>query len=165
MPFSYNYVNGYQYKTVNITRAIINQYYYPARSGIPGNADAGAMQGNLLWNLMGIYPVSGQPVYLISSPFFPALDVRVQTNLVGDNTCGEPTTLHIRANNLTSTSYYVQGVKVNGTSINRSWLHQYEVMWGGTIEFDLGPNPVAWDTGDLPPSVSTGGFNTSSVFW
>ncbi|CAE6499056.1 unnamed protein product [Rhizoctonia solani] len=155
-PFLYNYINGKQYKTVEKTRYIVNKYYSLARSGIPGNQDAGAMATWLLWNLLGLYPVTSQPVYLLSAPFFKAVDVRIGT---GDPTSAShqsKTYLRIRAPDLDANHPYVQGVKINGKPINRSFIWHDEIINGGVLEFTMGPEAVGWDSGELPPSLSTG---------
>ncbi|KAH8917271.1 glycoside hydrolase family 92 protein [Atractiella rhizophila] len=157
-PFLYNYVNGKQYKTVNVTRSIVNRYFGISSSGLPGNSDAGSMQSYLTWIFMGLYPVTGQPLYLLSSPWFSEMKVRIYTNTVGANAEDHPATLTIRANNLSSTSYFVQSVTLDGNKIDRSWITHDEIKRGGTLEFELGPDPVPWDQGELPPSVSTGGY-------
>ncbi|CCO27730.1 hypothetical protein BN14_01717 [Rhizoctonia solani AG-1 IB] len=109
-PFLYNYINGKQHKTVEKTRYIVNKYYSLARSGIPGNQDAGAMATWLLWNLLGL--------------LIKIVDV--------------------------------QGVKINGRSINRSFIWHDEIANGAVLEFTMGSEAVAWDSGELPPSLSTG---------
>lgn len=63
------------------------------------------MQSWLLWGLLGLFPVNGQPVYLIGSPFFEAIDVRVTAGMVGANATSEPKTLKIRAPGLNATNY------------------------------------------------------------
>ncbi|CAE6448540.1 unnamed protein product [Rhizoctonia solani] len=155
-PFLYNYINGKQYKTVEKTRYIVNKYYSLARSGIPGNQDAGAMATWLLWNLLGLYPVTSQPVYLLSAPFFKAVDVRIGTTDPTSASYKSKTYLKIRATGLAANNTYVQGVKINGKSINRSFIWHEEIINGGTLEFTMGSKAVAWDSGELPPSLSTG---------
>ncbi|KAI0269962.1 glycosyl hydrolase family 92-domain-containing protein [Gloeopeniophorella convolvens] len=158
-PFLYNYVSGMQYKSVAEVRSIVNKYYNAGASGIPGNGDAGAMQSYLVWMLIGMYPVTGQPTYLLTSPFLPAVDLRLFTSSNGTGVSSTPNTLSIRATNLSATSFYVQNVALNGVALNRSFVEFDEIADGGLLEFVLGPNPVAWDVGPLPPSVSTGGFS------
>ncbi|CAE6504740.1 unnamed protein product [Rhizoctonia solani] len=155
-PFLYNYINGKQYKTVEKTRYIVDKYYSLARSGIPGNQDAGAMATWLLWNLLGLYPVTSQPVYLLSAPFFKAVDVRIGTMDPTSASYKSKTYLKIRATGFGVNNTYVQGIKINGKSINRSFIWHDEIINGGTLEFTMGPEVVAWDSGDLPPSLSTG---------
>ena len=52
--------------------------------------------------------------------------------------------------------FYVQSLKVNGQKWTKNWVTWNDVFAkGGTMEFVLGPDPVQWDTGDLPPSPAT----------
>jgi putative alpha-1,2-mannosidase len=100
------------------------------------------MNSWLLWQLVGLYPVVTQPVYLIGSPWFSDINMTVNGN----------ETLRITASGLDQ-GYYVQSVKVNGQPWTKNWLNHEDVMVnGGTIEFDLGPDMKMWETGDIPPS-------------
>ena len=144
-PFLYNYMQGRQWKSVLRSRETVNTYYTDQPGGLPGNSDAGAIDSWLVWNLLGLYPVVTQPVYLLLAPWFD--DVTMQ---LGGNS-GK--TLRITAEGLGEDSYYVQSVKVNGQLWNQSWVGHDDLMTGqATIEFALGEQPVEWDRGDLPPS-------------
>ncbi|KAJ1309607.1 hypothetical protein OPQ81_006379 [Rhizoctonia solani] len=144
-PFLYNYINGKQYKTVEKTRFIVNKYYSLARSGIPGNQDAGAMATWLLWNLLGL-----------DQGFTQAVDVRIGTTDPTSPSYKSKTYLRIRAPGLSANNTYVQGVNINGKSINRSFIWHDEITKGGLLEFTMGSEAAAWDSGKLPPSLSTG---------
>ena len=64
-------------------------------------------------------------------------------------------TLRITANgsNNQEESYYVQSVKVNGKQWDKNWVEHDELMLrGGTLEFELGTEPCAWESGEVPPS-------------
>ena len=142
-PFLYNYLQGRQYKSVLRSRQTVNEYYTTSPSGLPGNSDAGAIDSWLIWNMLGLYPVVTQPVYLLLSPWFSDI-----TMSVGGNA-----TLRITAQNLTDTSYFVQSVKVNGHPWNQSWVSHDQLVGGqSTIEFVLGSQMTMWDVGELPPS-------------
>ncbi|GLA38868.1 hypothetical protein AnigIFM63309_006186 [Aspergillus niger] len=140
-PYLYNYINK-QAKSVEKSRNLGYQYFRDEAYGVPGNSDAGAMNSWLLWQMLGIYPVVTQPVYLLSSPWFPDLNMTVNGNQ----------TLRIIANGLDK-GYYVQRVKINGQAWTKNWFEHEDVMTqGGTIEFELGADMTAWDTGSVPPS-------------
>lgn len=145
-PFLYNYLQGRQYKSVLRSRQTVDTYYTTGYSGLPGNSDAGAIDSWLIWNMLGLYPVVTQPVYLLLSPWFSDVTLSVGGNA----------TLRITAQGLGDQSYYVKSVKVNGQAWNQSWVsHEDLVRPGGgeaTIEFVLGSEKVSWDTGELPPS-------------
>ncbi|KAI9706203.1 MAG: hypothetical protein M1820_004964 [Bogoriella megaspora] len=142
-PYLYNYINK-QYKSVQQTRALANQFFHDAAYGVPGNSDAGALNSWLIWQMLGLYPIVTQPVYLIESPWFSDINITV-----GDNK-----TVRITAEGLDNKeSVFVKGVKINGQAWDRNWFEHADVMAeGGTIEFDLGTEQVVWETGEVPPS-------------
>ncbi|PNP40721.1 hypothetical protein TGAMA5MH_07428 [Trichoderma gamsii] len=141
-PFLYNYLPGRQYKAVNQSRVNIDENYFTGSNGLPGNSDAGAMDSWMLWQMLGLYPVVTQPVYLILAPWFEDISVSV----------GGSYTLRIKAQGLSNTSFFVQSLKVNGKPWSKSWLEHSDIAKGGLLEFVLGPEPKSWDTGDVPPS-------------
>ncbi|KJX99290.1 glycosyl hydrolase like protein [Zymoseptoria brevis] len=142
-PYEYHYI-GKSAKSVQQSRILANQYFKNATYGVPGNSDAGALNSWMLWQMLGMYPVVTQPVYLLVSPWFSDINITVN----GDQN------LRITATNLDNAeSYYVQSVKVNGQSWDRNWVSHEDVMVkGGTIEFEMGSEMKMWETGDVPPS-------------
>jgi putative alpha-1,2-mannosidase len=72
VPYLYNYV-GRQDLAVKQSRTVAKGHYSTGPAGLPGNSDAGAMQTWLLWNMIGLYPVTGQTTFLIHSPWFESL--------------------------------------------------------------------------------------------
>ncbi|KAL6240098.1 hypothetical protein BDW75DRAFT_235927 [Aspergillus navahoensis] len=140
-PYLYNYINK-QYKSVQRTRELADQYFHDTPSGIPGNSDAGAMNTWLLWCMLGTYPIATTDVYLLGSPWFSDLNMTINGNK----------TLRIRATGLADGAY-VQSVKINGENWTRNWFEHADIMEsGGVIEFELGRKPVVWEEGDVPPS-------------
>lgn len=143
-PFLYNFVNA-QYKTVETTRFLVNSHFGPGNKGLPGNSDAGAMQSWLIWNLIGIYPITGTTTYLLSSPFTSYFKMKLASgNLV------------ITAENLDANknSVYVQEVWVNDKKWDKNWVSHQDIFSsnGGSIHFVLGSEISQWETGDVPPS-------------
>ncbi|KAF8759043.1 Glycosyl hydrolase family 92 [Rhizoctonia solani] len=138
-PFLYNYINGKQYKTVEKTRYIVNKY-------------AGAMATWLLWNLLGY----------ANRYWGSYLSITSKQNIFTDTSAG------LRRKPSVCNVYWViticlsigitdvQGVKINGKPINRSFIWHDEIINGGVLEFTMGPEAVGWDSGELPPSLSTG---------
>lgn len=55
-PYLYNFVSGQQHMSVQRSREI-GKLYSAGTGGLPGNSDAGAMESNLLWQMIGLYPV------------------------------------------------------------------------------------------------------------
>ncbi|KAJ4165085.1 hypothetical protein LMH87_006732 [Akanthomyces muscarius] len=141
-PYLYNFVNR-QDLAVERSRFIAKSYYHPTRDGLPGNSDAGAMESWLLWNMIGLYPMTGQTTFFIGSPWFSNLTIA----LGGDKT------LKMTSEGGSEDAYQVQSLKVNGKQWNKSWLSWYDIFaHGGTLEFVLGPKAASWATGERPPS-------------
>jgi putative alpha-1,2-mannosidase len=93
--------------------------------------------------MLGMYPVVTQPVYLLSSPWFPDLNMTVNGNR----------TLRITAEGLGPESYYVQSVKINGQNWTKNWFSHEDVMVeGGRIDFVLGSEEKVWESGKVPAS-------------
>jgi predicted alpha-1,2-mannosidase len=154
-PYHYNYINK-QFKSVNQSRALANQFFHDAPNGVPGNSDAGALNSWLIWQMLGMYPIVTQPVYLIESPWFDDINMTVNGNK----------TLRITASGLDDEkSFFVQSVKINGKSWNKNWFEHEDVMVnGGTIEFELGSEMKQWETGDVPPSPGHMILNSTNGF-
>ncbi|QGA17823.1 hypothetical protein EYB26_005499 [Talaromyces marneffei] len=148
IPYLYNYINRPEL-TVLHARHIAKTYYNTGATGLPGNSDAGAMQTWLIWNMIGLYPVTGQTTFLIHSPWFDHLSI----DLSGGKTLNVTST---GGDNNGDADYFVQKVKVNGQSWERSWLSWEDVfVEGGVVEFELGSEPVQWARGDVPPSPAS----------
>ncbi|KAH8772494.1 glycosyl hydrolase [Diaporthe sp. PMI_573] len=145
-PYLYNYLNK-QHKSVNQTRVLANQFFHDELYGVPGNSDAGALNSWLIWQMVGLYPIVTQPVYLLESPWFTDINMTINGSK----------TLRIMSNgdniSLGQSGYFVESVKINGEVWDRNWFNHEEIMIeGGTIEFTVGNAGQVWETGDLPPS-------------
>ncbi|EMC92980.1 glycoside hydrolase family 92 protein [Baudoinia panamericana UAMH 10762] len=153
-PYLFNFV-GRQDLSVKYSRSIAMNFYNTGRGGIPGNSDAGSMQSWILWNMIGLYPMTGQTTFLVGSPWFKYLRIAL-----GD---GKTLTITSRGGNRNS-AYYVQSLKVNGRSWDKAWVTWEDVFaHGGTLDFVLGDEPALWATGTLPPSPASD--ESPSVFW
>ncbi|KAI5837786.1 glycosyl hydrolase family 92-domain-containing protein [Morchella snyderi] len=144
-PYLFNYVNR-QSLSVQKARFIATSYYNMGNEGLPGNSDAGAMQSWLLWNMIGLYPITGSTTFLIGSPWLAELNLNL----------GDGKKVTIKTTGGSDTAYYVQSLKVNGEQWDRNWISWGDIFAnGGTMEFVLGTEMKAWDTGARPPSYAT----------
>ncbi|CAI7668946.1 unnamed protein product [Penicillium pancosmium] len=148
LPYLYNYVDR-QDLSVSRARHVAKGDYHTGKSGLPGNSDAGAMQTWLLWNMIGLYPITGQTTFLIHSPWFESMTIDL----------GAGRTLEILStggDGNGDSDYYVQSLKVNGKTWEKNWLTWDDVFaQGGKLEFELGPTAVNWTSGVLPPSPAS----------
>ena len=145
-PYYFNFA-GRQDLSVERSKYVATSYYSATPTGLPGNSDAGAMQSWILWNLIGLYPLTGTTTFLIGSPRFESLSIDL----------GESKFLKVTSTGGDgSSSYYVQSLKVNGQNWMQSWLAWNDVFAdGGTMEFVLGSTARNWTTGPPPPSPAT----------
>lgn len=148
LPYLYNFIDR-QDLSVERSRKVAKGDYTTGVAGLPGNSDAGAMQTWLLWNMIGLYPITGQTTFLIHSPWFGSMTIdlghgkKLQITSSGGDGNGD-------------SNIYVQSLKVNGRVWKRNWLTWDDVFAkGGTLHFELGPTAVNWTNGELPPSPAS----------
>lgn len=118
--------------------------------GIPGNDDSGAIGSFSALAMMGLWPVGGQDVYLITPPFFGEVNV---TN----GQTGRTATVRSLGFDAAYENLYIQSVRLDGRPYTRNWLTHAFFLEGGVLELVLGRNESEWGTRveDLPPSSST----------
>lgn len=136
-------------------------YYIPGSfnhsvGGLPGNDDSGAMGSFQVLTMMGLWPVSGQDVYLINAPFFREVNI---TNPITGKTA-------IVRNVNFDPDYkriYIQNATLNGQKWTKNWIKHNFFEEGGVLELTLGDKESDWGTRqeDLPPSISDGGPATT----
>lgn len=99
--------------------------------------------------MMGLFPNPGQDVYLITPPFFEA--VNITHPLTGK-------TATVRSVGFDGSRYeavYVQSATLDGEPYARSWVDHSFFTEGKELVLTLGRNESAWGTRveDLPPSL------------
>jgi len=135
--------------------AYFSHFYIPSQfndtlTGIAGNDDSGAMGSFTTLSMMGLWPISGQDVYLITPPYFPEVNV---TNGQTGNTA----TIRNIGFDAGYENIYIQNATLNGEAYTKSWVTHSFWLEGGVLELTLGRNESDWGTRDedLPPSSST----------
>ena len=154
MPVLYNYA-GRPDKSADVVHLLLEKAFTDSRAGIPGNDDSGAMSSWLIFQTLGIYPVAGQDVYLISTPSIPDASL----------TLGNGRKLRIVARNLdhAGLNRYIQTATLNGVDLPKSWFHHAQIKDGATLVFTMGSAPSAWGTTMPPPSMSDATYHACSV--
>lgn len=142
--YLYNYA-GQSWKTQFRVRQIMEQLYRPGPGGLCGNEDMGSLSSWYVLSAMGIYPVTpGNPIYIIGSPLFEKLTLKTEKN----------NSFTVYAKNNSPENVYIQKASLNGQPFNRIWISHEEIIDGGVLEFEMGPEPnKKWGTGRqaLPP--------------
>ncbi len=85
---------------------------------------------------MGLYPVAGQPLYLIGSPIFSRSKLHF----------GNGETFVIVAEGVSEAAKYVQAAELNGRPLHRASLTHRQIIAGGELHLHMGDTPKAWDS-------------------
>ncbi|OLN85140.1 putative secreted glycosidase-like protein 3 [Colletotrichum chlorophyti] len=133
----------------------IHQYipsaFNATHGGLPGNDDSGAMGAFLVFSIMGLFPVAGQDVYLITPPFFGEISIKSPVT-------GKTATVKCVGFDATYKNIYVQSARLDGQDYNRSWIGHNFFTQGRTLELTLGDKESEWgkSKGTRPPSYAAG---------
>jgi len=163
--FQYHYA-GRPGKSSARTRFYIPRLFNSSLTGMPGNDDSGSMGAFVVFSMLGLWPVAGQNVYLITAPFFR--EASVTSPVTGK-------TVRVIAHGFdgeqgSAKNLYIQRATLDGEAYTRSWLDHGFFLRGGTLEVWLGEGESsAWGcrVEDRPPSLSSQGiwYGEEEGFW
>lgn len=105
-PYIYTYLGRHD-RTCEIVRTGMEYMFTDTKGGIPGNEDSGALSSLYVFNAIGIFPLAGQPYYLIGSPIIDSATVNI-----GENT------FKIIVHRGEENSIYVDKVVIDGENLN-----------------------------------------------
>jgi predicted alpha-1,2-mannosidase len=138
MAYLYNFVNK-PAKTQEKVHQILNELYQNAPDGISGNEDCGQMSAWYIFSAMGFYPVTpANNQYIIGTPLFEKTIINLE----------DGKKFEISAENLSDENKYISSAKLNGKSLNRSFIFHSEIMDGGKLVFKMTNKPSKWATKD-----------------
>ena len=130
--------------TARRVRSIISKYYSDKRDGLPGNDDSGAMSSWLAFHMMGIFPVSGQDLYVVTAPHFRKTTINLENGKE----------FVIEAKGLDADNRFVISATLNGRPLDQAWFHHTDIKDGGHLVLQMGSERGAWGTENPPPSLS-----------
>ncbi len=123
---------GEQWKTAEKTREVLKTMYHDAPDGLSGNEDCGQMSAWYVLSAMGMYPVNpAAGIYVFGSPAVDSAEIMV------DN--GQTFTITARKNSFEN--IYIQSVTLNGKPYSKSYIKHSDIMQGGALVFEMGPQP------------------------
>jgi len=129
--YMYSYI-GAAWKTQQMVRMIVDSMYHDSPDGYAGNEDCGQMSAWGVWSMAGLYPSNpsgGQ--YVFGSPLFDEVKFNLPRKKV----------FTIITKNAGKKRPYIQSVKLNGMSYNKTYLDHASLMKGGVLEFVMGDKP------------------------
>ena len=144
--YLYSYV-GQPWKTAEKVRFITENFYTTKFDGIIGNEDVGQMSAWHVFSTLGFYPLNpANGAYVFGSPSVNQATLA----LAGGKT------LTIEAKNNSLANKYIQRVTRNGKPYSKSYITHQDLLQGGQLVFEMGPQPSAtWGVApaDRPHSV------------
>jgi predicted alpha-1,2-mannosidase len=148
----FNY-SGKPWLTQFWVREILDKYYgTDPFNGYPGDEDEGQMGAWYVMSAMGLFEMDGgasvEPVYELSGPIFKKITIQL------DNRYYKGKEIIIEARNSSSKNRYIQSVTFNGEKINNFWIRHSALTAGGTLVFEMGPEPnKEWASSSEHPQV------------
>ena len=123
---------GQQHKTAEKIRQVCEDFYTTQPDGLIGNEDCGQMSAWYVFSAMGFYPVHPTAgVYVFGTPLCHEAVIHTV----------DRTDFKVVANNNSAENKYIQSVKLNGQPYTKSWISHEDIMKGGEIVFEMGPQP------------------------
>lgn len=114
-------------------RWTMDQYFGDVPAGLPGNDDGGTMGAWWVFSALGLYPLAGSTTYVVGAPRFVLSQLQVPGG-----------TFAVEAPDVSADNLYVQAVTLNGAPLERPFVDHADLVAGGTLHFDMGPEPSAW---------------------
>ncbi|RYY19910.1 MAG: hypothetical protein EOO04_21035, partial [Chitinophagaceae bacterium] len=135
------------------SRSIVDRYYgYGLANAYLGDEDQGQMSAWFVMSALGLFQVDGgariNPIYEIGSPLYEKVSIDL------GNRYGRGKTFVIEAKNASRINKYVQSAVLNGKKLNAFWFPVEELLGGGNLILEMGPDPnYKWGI-DNPPATA-----------
>ncbi|MCY9657301.1 GH92 family glycosyl hydrolase [Paenibacillus chondroitinus] len=148
--YMYDYA-GQPWKTQEKVREALDRLYLGSQigQGYAGDEDNGEMSAWYIFGALGFYPLKmGSPEYAVGAPLFKKATIQLENGKK----------LVVNAPNNSKENKYVQSLKVNGEAYTQTSLPHAVLAAGATLDFDMGPTPSTWGSGDndVPSSITQG---------
>jgi predicted alpha-1,2-mannosidase len=129
--YLYNYA-GVPEKTADKVREICTTLYSNKTDGLCGNEDCGQMSAWYVFSSIGFYPVNpANSEYVIGSPLLNEASLQLNNGKV----------FKVVAINNNEKNKYIQSVKLNGKTYNKSFITHTDILNGGTLEIVMSNKP------------------------
>lgn len=138
VPFLFNRL-GSPSLTQKWTRTICKNAYKNSVLGLVGNEDVGQMSAWYVLAAAGIHPICpGDLRYEITSPVFEKVELYLDPAYASGNS------FVIEAHNNSPENIYIQSARLNGQPHTKCFLMHTDLMNGGKLELQMGPEPSEW---------------------
>ncbi|WP_436502007.1 glycoside hydrolase domain-containing protein [Actinokineospora sp. HUAS TT18] len=155
-PWSYHYA-GRPDRTAEVVHAALTWQFGTGPGGLPGNDDSGGLSSWYVWASLGLFPIAGQSLFLVSAPAFEHATVHIgDCDFVVETSGHRETPISSDGLDQVPPPRYVQSARLNGKHLDVAHLSAADVHAGGTLHLELGPEPSDWGHKVRPPSLSDG---------
>ncbi|MDR3080236.1 MAG: GH92 family glycosyl hydrolase [Streptomyces sp.] len=147
-PYAYLWT-GRPWKTTDVVHAALT-LFTDGPTGMTGNDDLGTMSAWHVLSSIGIFPVQpGYPTWGLTTPVFDRVD------LVLDRAYYPRGLLTITAPGTSDRDRYIQGVRLEGSAYERTYVTTEALRRLGVLEFTVGARPSGWGTAPdaAPPAL------------
>ena len=122
-------------------------------AGYGGDEDQGQMGALNVLMAIGLFEMRGgceaDPVYEITSPIFDRVTIELDPEYYG----GQPLVIETSDNDEGHT--YIQSAQLNGKPLDQCWFRHSDIVDGGRLQIELGPDPrTERGSATPPPSMS-----------
>jgi predicted alpha-1,2-mannosidase len=126
-PYLFNYVKGEEWKSQEMVKKLVTEYFKNEPKGLPGNDDTGTMSAWLVYSMMGFYPISpGDPLYTITTPMFDKITIKLDPKYYKK----ENIVIEREINNQGK----IKEIQLNGKSLNSYFISHDEFVNGTTLK-------------------------------
>lgn len=126
-PYAYYYTDRHD-RVCEVVSAGLEYMFTEGRGGIPGNNDSGGLSSLYLWNMMGVFPVSGQDMMMIGSPRLKKAVLHLLN--------GKTFTVQRSGEGI-----YVKRAELNGRPLEKMSFTVREMMDGGNLVLEMSNQP------------------------
>ncbi|MGN1048764.1 MAG: glycoside hydrolase domain-containing protein [Eubacteriales bacterium] len=125
-PYAYLYCDRRD-KACEVIDAGLKYMFCGGEGGLPGNNDSGGLSSCYIWNMLGIFPLTGQNVMLIGSPHVKHAVLRLSS--------GREFVISVK--NFSSERIYVKKAVLCGRELSDFRFSVSEMMQGGILELEM----------------------------
>ncbi|WP_343697089.1 GH92 family glycosyl hydrolase [Flavobacterium sp.] len=126
-PYLFNYVKGEEWKSQEMVKKLVKEYFLNQPKGLPGNDDTGTMSAWLVYSMMGIYPISpGDPIYTITTPMFDKVTIKLDSRYYKK----ESIVIEREINN----DGKIKAIQIDGKPLNSYFISHDAFVNGGTLK-------------------------------
>ena len=125
-PYAYIYADRHD-RLCEIISECVNRSFGLGVGALPGNNDSGGLSSLLVWNVLGIFPVSGSGEFLVGSPCIDYAEIRLPHGK----------SLKISVERSAPEQIYVDRVELNGIPVEGYRIPARLIMQGGELKISM----------------------------